>query len=167
MAEITFRGNPIHTSGELPAAGGPAPEFTLTGTDLGDVSNDNYAGQPVVLNVFPSIDTQVCATSVRTFNERVADSGIAVLCVSADLPFAAARFCGAEGIENVKPASAFRSSFGTDYGVTIADGPLAGLLARSVVVIDESGNVAYTELVPDIAQEPNYDAALNAVTSLG
>jgi thiol peroxidase len=167
MAEITFRGNPIHTSGELPAAGGPAPVFTLTGTDLGDVSNDNYAGQPVVLNVFPSIDTQVCATSVRTFNERVADSGIAVLCVSADLPFAAARFCGAEGIENVKPASAFRSSFGTDYGVTIADGPLAGLLARSVVVIDGSGNVAYTELVPDIAQEPNYDAALNAVTSLG
>jgi thioredoxin-dependent peroxiredoxin len=166
MAEITFRGNPINTTGELPAVGEPAPVFRLTGTDLGDVSNDSYAGQPVVLNIFPSIDTQVCATSVRTFNERVADSGVAVLCVSEDLPFAAARFCGAEGIENVKPASAFRSSFGADYGVTIADGPLAGLLARSVVVVDGTGNVAYTELVPEISQEPNYDAALNAVTSL-
>ena len=167
MAEITFRGNPINTTGELPAVGEAAPAFTLTGTDLGDVSNDSYAGQPVVLNIFPSIDTQVCATSVRTFNERVADTGVAVLCVSEDLPFAAARFCGAEGIENVKPASAFRSSFGADFGVTIADGPLAGLLARSVVVVDGTGNVAYTELVPEIAQEPNYDAALEAVTSLG
>jgi thiol peroxidase len=166
MAEITFRGNPIHTAGELPAVGAAAPAFTLTGTDLGDVSNDSYAGQPVVLNIFPSIDTQVCATSVRTFNERVADSGVAVLCVSEDLPFAAARFCGAEGIENVKPASAFRSSFGSDYGVTITEGPLAGLFARSVVVVDGSGNVAYTELVPEIAQEPNYDAALEAVAAL-
>ena len=166
MAEITFRGNPIHTVGELPDIGEPAPAFTLTGTDLGDVSNETYSGQPVVLNIFPSIDTQVCATSVRTFNERAADSGVAVLCISEDLPFASARFCGAEGIENVKPASAFRSSFGTDYGVTIADGPLAGLLARSVVVVDGSGNVAYTELVPEIAQEPNYDAALEAVQSL-
>jgi thiol peroxidase len=167
MAEITFRGNPIHTVGELPAVGEPAPAFTLAGTDLGDVSKDTYAGQPVVLNIFPSIDTQVCATSVRTFNERVADSGVAVLCVSEDLPFASARFCGAEGIENVKPASAFRSSFGGDYGVTITDGPLAGLLARSVVVVDGAGNVAYTELVPEIAQEPNYDAALGAVDALG
>jgi thioredoxin-dependent peroxiredoxin len=166
MAEITFRGNPIHTSGELPAIGEPAPAFTLAGTDLGEVSNGDYSGQPVVLNIFPSIDTQVCATSVRTFNERVADSGVAVLCVSEDLPFAAARFCGAEGIENVKPASAFRSSFGSDYGVTITDGPLAGLLARSVVVLDGAGRVAYTELVPEIAQEPNYDAALQAVTAL-
>ena len=167
MAEITFRGNPIHTGGELPAVGEPAPKYTLTGTDLGDVSNDSYAGQPVVLNIFPSIDTQVCATSVRTFNERVADSGVAVLCVSEDLPFASARFCGAEGIENVKPASAFRSSFGADYGVTLSDGPLAGLLARAVVVVDGSGNVAYTELVPEISQEPNYDAALDAVSKLG
>jgi thioredoxin-dependent peroxiredoxin len=162
MAEISFRGNPIHTVGELPAVGEPAPAFNLTGSDLGDVSTDAYAGRPVVLNIFPSIDTQVCATSVRTFNERVADSGIAVLCVSADLPFAAGRFCGAEGIENVKPASTFRSSFGADYGVTIADGPFAGLLARSVVVVGADGNVAYTELVPEIAQEPNYDAALEA-----
>jgi thioredoxin-dependent peroxiredoxin len=162
MAEITFRGNPIHTVGELPGVGEPAPAFNLTGSDLGDVSKDAYGGRPVVLNIFPSIDTQVCAASVRTFNERVADSGIAVLCVSADLPFAAGRFCGAEGIENVKAASTFRSSFGADYGVTIADGPLAGLLARSVVVVDGNGNVAYTELVPEIAQEPNYDAALEA-----
>jgi thiol peroxidase len=167
MAEITFRGNPIHTVGELPAVGEPAPAFTLAGTDLGDVSKDTYAGQPVVLNIFPSIDTQVCATSVRTFNERVADSGVVVLCISEDLPFASARFCGAEGIENVKPASAFRSSFGGDYEVTITDGPLAGLLARSVVVVDGAGNVAYTELVPEIAQEPNYDAALDAVAALG
>jgi thiol peroxidase len=166
MAEITFRGNPIHTVGDLPAVGEPAPAFNLTGTDLGDVSKDGYAGQPVVLNIFPSIDTQVCATSVRTFNERVADGGVAVLCVSADLPFAAGRFCGAEGIENVKPASTFRSSFGADYGVTMADGPLAGLLARAVVVVDGNGNVAYTELVPDIGQEPNYDAALAAASAL-
>jgi thiol peroxidase len=166
MADITFRGNPIHTVGDLPAVGEPAPAFNLTGTDLGDVTNDVYAGQPVVLNIFPSIDTQVCATSVRTFNERVADGGVAVLCVSADLPFAAGRFCGAEGIENVKPASTFRSSFGADYGVTMADGPLAGLLARAVVVVDGNGNVAYTELVPDIGQEPNYDAALAAASAL-
>ncbi len=162
MAEITFRGNPIHTVGELPAVGEPAPAFNLTGSDLGDVSKDSFAGRPVVLNIFPSIDTQVCATSVRTFNERVADGGVTVLCVSADLPFAAGRFCGAEGIEDVKPASTFRSSFGADYGVTITDGPLAGLLARAVVVVDGEGKVAYTELVPEIAQEPNYDAALAA-----
>ena len=163
MTEITFRGNPIHTVGDLPAVGEPAPAFNLTGTDLGDVSKDGFSGQPVVLNIFPSIDTQVCATSVRTFNERVAENGVAVLCVSADLPFAAARFCGAEGIENVKAASTFRSSFGGDYGVTMTDGPLAGLLARAVVVVDGNGKVAYTELVPEIAQEPNYDAALEAV----
>jgi thioredoxin-dependent peroxiredoxin len=168
MAEITLRGTPIHTSGELPDVGQQAPGFSLTGTDLGDVSNGDYAGTPVVLNIFPSIDTQVCATSVRTFNERAAgQDGVTVLCVSNDLPFAQARFCGAEGIENVKPASAFRSSFGSDYGLKITDGPLAGLLARSVVVIDGAGNVAYTELVPEIAQEPNYDAALQAVADLG
>ena len=160
MAEITFRGNPIHTVGELPAVGEPAPAFTLTGTDLGDVSNDDYAGQPVVLNIFPSIDTQVCATSVRTFNERVADERRHRAVRLRGPALRPPRFCGAEGIENVKPASAFRSSFGADYGVTIADGPLAGLLARSVVVVDGAGNVAYTELVPEIAQEPNYDAAL-------
>ena len=126
LHDSPFRGNPIHTVGELPAVGEPAPAVhPLTGSDLGDVSKDTYAGQPVVLNIFPSIGTQVYAQRAL-FNERVADSGVAVLCVSEDLPFASA-FCGAEGIENVKPASAFRSSFGGDYGVTITDGPLAGL----------------------------------------
>ncbi len=163
MAQITLRGNPINTVGELPAVGSPAPAFNLTGTDLGAVSNDQFSGKPVVLNIFPSIDTPVCATSVRTFNERAAASGASVLCVSKDLPFAQARFCGAEGIENVKTGSAFRDSFGENYGVSIVDGPMAGLLARAVVVIDPDGNVAYTELVPEIAQEPDYDAALAAV----
>jgi thioredoxin-dependent peroxiredoxin len=164
MAQITMRGNPINTSGELPAVGTPAPDFTLTGTDLGSVSSDQFRGKPVLLNVFPSVDTPVCATSVRTFNERAADTGFSVLCVSNDLPFAQKRFCGAEDIENVTTASAFRDSFGTDYGVTITDGPFAGLLARAVVVIGADGNVVYSELVPEIATEPNYDAALAALT---
>ena len=163
MAQITLRGNPINTVGDLPAVGSPAPTFTLVGTDLGAVSNDQFGGKPVVLNIFPSIDTPVCATTVRTFNERAAASGASVLCVSKDLPFAQARFCGAEGIENVKTGSAFRDNFGENYGVSIVDGPMAGLLARAVVVIGADGNVAYTELVPEIAQEPDYDAALAAV----
>ncbi len=164
MAEITLRGNPIHTVGALPAVGGPAPAYSLTGTDLNSVASDDFAGSAVVLNIFPSIDTPTCATSVRTFNQRAAErDGVNVLCVSADLPFAQGRFCGAEGIENVKAASVFRSSFGTDFGVTMSDGPLAGLLARAVVVIGADGNVAYTELVSEIAQEPDYDAALAAL----
>ncbi len=163
MAQITMRGNPINTVGDLPAVGSPAPAFTLTGSDLAPVSNDQFGGKPVLLNIFPSVDTPVCATSVRTFNERAAVGGVSVLCVSNDLPFAQARFCGAEGIENVKSASAFRDSFGQDYGVTIADGPFAGLLARAVVVIGSDGNVTYSELVPEIAQEPIYDAALAAL----
>jgi thiol peroxidase len=163
MAQITMRGNPINTVGELPAVGSPAPGFTLTGTDLGEVSNSQFRGNAVLLNIFPSVDTPVCATSVRTFNERVAAGGVSVLCVSNDLPFAQTRFCGAEGIENVAMASAFRDGFGKDYGVAIADGPFAGLLARAIVVIDADGNIAYTELVPEIAQEPNYDAALAAL----
>ncbi len=162
MAQITLRGNPINTVGDLPAVGSPAPAFTLVGTDLGPVSNDQFSGKPLVLNIFPSVDTPVCATSVRTFNERAAAGGASVLCVSNDLPFALARFCGAEGIDNVKTASSFRDSFGDDYGVSLADGPMAGLLARAIVVIGTDGNVAYTELVPEIAQEPNYDAALAA-----
>lgn len=165
MAQITLRGNAINTVGELPAVGSQAPSFTLTGTDLGPVKSDQFRDKPLLLNIFPSIDTPVCATSVRTFNERAASSGASVLCVSKDLPFAQARFCGAEGIENVKTGSAFRDSFGEDYGVTLADGPMAGLLARAVVVIGTDGKVAYTELVPEIAQEPNYDAALSAVSS--
>ncbi|BBX61649.1 putative thiol peroxidase [Mycobacterium saskatchewanense] len=158
-----MRGNPIKTVGELPSVGSTAPSFNLTGGDLGPVSSDQFSGKPVVLNIFPSVDTPVCATSVRKFNERAAGGGVSVVCVSKDLPFAFSRFCGAEGIENVKTASAFRDSFGEDYGVTIADGPMAGLLARAIVVIGADGKVTYTELVPEIAQEPDYDAALAAV----
>jgi thiol peroxidase len=165
MSQITLRGNPINTVGELPAVGSLAPAFNLTGSDLGAVSNNQFSGKALLLNIFPSVDTPVCATSVRTFNERAAASGASVVCVSKDLPFAFARFCAAEGIENVKTASAFRDSFGEDYGVGITDGPMAGLLARAVVVIGADGNVAYTELVPEIAQEPDYDAALAALNA--
>ena len=163
MAQITLRGNEINTVGELPAVGSPAPAFTLTGGDLSPVSNDQFGGKSVLLNIFPSVDTPVCAKSVKTFNERAGATGASVVCVSKDLPFAQKRFCGAEGTENVTTASAFRDSFGEDYGVTIADGPMAGLLARAVVVIGADGNVSYTELVPEIAQEPDYDAALAAL----
>jgi thiol peroxidase len=163
VAQITLRGNQINTVGELPAIGSQAPGFTLTGTDLGEVTYSQFSGTPVLLNIFPSVDTPVCATSVRTFNERAAAGGVTVLCVSNDLPFAQKRFCGAEGIENVTTASAFRDGFGENYGVTIVDGPMAGLLARAIVVIGADGNVAYTELVPEIAQEPDYDAALAAL----
>ncbi|BBY88967.1 MULTISPECIES: thiol peroxidase [Mycolicibacterium] len=164
MAQITLKGNPINTVGELPAVGSTAPAFTLTGTDLGTVGSDQFSGKPLLLNIFPSVDTPVCATSVRTFNERAAASGVAVLNVSNDLPFAQKRFCGAEGIENVTTGSGFRDSFGADYGITIADGPMAGLLGRAIVVINADGTVAYTELVPEIAQEPDYDAALAALS---
>lgn len=164
MAQITLGGNPISTVGELPAVGAPAPGFTLTGTDMSAVTIDQFSGKPLLLNIFPSVDTPVCAASVRTFNERAAATGVAVLCVSNDLPFAQKRFCGAEDIENVTTASGFRDSFGADYGVTIADGAFAGLLGRAVVVIGADGNVTYTELVPEIAQEPDYDAALAALS---
>lgn len=161
MAEITLQGNPINTVGTVPAAGSVAPAFALTAGDLSEKTLADYAGKSVVLNIFPSIDTGVCATSVRKFNEMAADSGATVLCISADLPFAQGRFCGAEGIENVENLSTFRSaSFGDDYGVRIIDGPLAGVMSRAVVVVDADGNVAYSEQVPEIAQEPNYDAAM-------
>ena len=164
MAQITLGGNPINTVGDLPAVGSPAPGFTLTGTDMGAVTNDQFSGKPLLLNIFPSVDTPVCAMSVRTFNERAAATGVAVLCVSNDLPFAQKRFCGAEGIENVTTASGFRdSSFGTDFGITMADGAFAGLLGRAVVVVGADGNVVYSELVPEVGQEPNYDAALAAL----
>jgi len=163
MAQITLRGNAINTVGELPAVGSAAPQFTLTGTDLSEVTSEQFRGKPLLLNIFPSVDTPVCATSVRVFNERAEASGLTVLCVSNDLPFAQKRFCGAEGIENVITASAFRDSFGEDYGVKIVDGPMAGLLARAVVVIGADGNVAYSELVPEIAAEPSYDAGLDAL----
>jgi len=163
MAQITLHGNAINTVGDLPPVGSPAPAFTLTGADLAAVSSDQFRGKSLLLNIFPSIDTPVCAKSVHTFDERAAASGASVLCVSKDLPFAQKRFCGAEGTENVSTASAFRDSFGEAYGVTISDGPMAGLLARAIVVIGPDGNVAYTELVPEIAQEPDYDAALAAL----
>ena len=166
MATTAFLGNPVNTSGDLPAVGGTAPAFTLTGGDLGAVSSDGLAGGRVVLNIFPSIDTGVCAQSVRTFNERAAGlEDTTIVCVSADLPFAAGRFCGAEGIENVTTASTFRSpEFLGDYGVGMVDGPLVGLCARAVVVIDSDGTVLHSQLVDDIASEPDYDAA---IASLG
>ena len=164
MAESTRGGNPIHTNGDLPAVGGPAPDFTLTKADFSAVSAADLAGRQVILNIFPSIDTGVCATSVRTFNERAAGLDATVLCVSADLPPAAARFCGAEGIDNVSTASTFRNPEVLDaYGVRMTDGKLEGLAARAVVVIGADGNVAHSELVPEIAQEPDSVAAIAAL----
>jgi thiol peroxidase len=164
MATITFKGTPIHTIGELPAQGSSAPDFVLVKQDLSETVLADYKGKRLVLNIFPSIDTGVCAMSVRKFNEKAAAlKNTVVLCVSMDLPFAQSRFCGAEGIKNVVTASSFRSAFGDHYGVTIADGPLAGLLSRAVVVVSETGKVLNTEQVPEIAQEPNYDAALAAL----
>ncbi|GAB47465.1 thiol peroxidase [Mobilicoccus pelagius] len=161
MATTALKGNPVQTSGDLPGVGGKAPGFTLTGTDLTDLTAADLEGRRVVLNIFPSIDTGVCAQSVRTFNERAADlEDTTVVCVSQDLPFALSRFCGAEGIENVTAASSFRGDFGRRYGVQMVDGPFRGLLARAVVVLDTDGKVLHTELVPEIGQEPDYDAAL-------
>lgn len=164
MASITFQNAPVRTVGDLPAVGSTAPAFELVGADLSPVTSASLAGQRVVLSVFPSVDTGVCAQSVREFNKRAAGlDGVTVVCVSMDLPFAAARFCGAEGIDGVVTASGFRSTFGADYGVTMADGPLAGLYSRAVVVLDEHGTVLYTEQVPEITQEPDYEAALAAL----
>jgi len=165
MAQITLKGNPIRTAGDLPTVDAPAPAFTLTKTDLSDVELSGFSGKSLVLNIFPSIDTGVCAQSVRRFNEEAAKrDGTEVLCISCDLPFAFNRFCGAEGIENVTSLSTFRHpEFGTAYGVTMTDGPLKGLLSRAVVVIDPSGKVVYTEQVPEIGQEPDYAAALAAL----
>jgi thiol peroxidase len=162
MAQITLKGNPIHTTGDLPKVGAQAPNFTLVRTDLSECSGKDFAGQRVVLNIFPSLDTPTCAASVRKFNARANEKpNTTVLCVSADLPFAQKRFCGAEGLDHVVPASSFRSAdFGQAYGVTVVDGPLQGLLARAVVVVDEKGRVVHTELVPEIAHEPDYNAAL-------
>lgn len=162
MATTHLGETPVQTAGDLPAVGAAAPAFALTRSDLSPVSLEDFAGKRVILNIFPSIDTAVCAMSVRTFNtEAAALENAVVVCASADLPFALSRFCGAEGIENVITASTFRSdSFGTDYGVKMIDGKLAGLMARAVVVIDESGTVAHAELVPAIGQEPDYAAAL-------
>jgi len=166
MAQTALRGNPINTAGDLPSVGSSAPDFALTGSDLGAVSLADFAGQRLVLNIFPSVDTPTCATSVRTFNEQAGSlENTTVLCVSADLPFAQGRFCGAEGIESVTTASTFKNpEFLETYGVGMSDGPLEGLCARAVVVVDEGGNVVYNQLVGEIADEPDYEAA---IASLG
>ena len=165
MAEITLGGNPVHTSGELPEVGSDAPTFSLVGADLGEFDASAFAGKNLILNIFPSVDTGVCSASVRKFNELAAGlDNATVFCISNDLPFAMSRFCGAEGIENVTVASGFRSSFGDDYGLTLTDTGMRGLLARAVVVLDEAGKVTYTELVPNIGQEPDYDAAVAALS---
>lgn len=164
MAQITLDGNPINTVGDLPAVGSAAPAFTLVDAELGEITLEEFRGKKVVLNIFPSLDTGVCANSVREFNKRAAAlEGTQVVNVSMDLPFAQGRFCAAEGIDDVATGSAFRSSFGEDYGVRIADGPLAGVLSRAVVVIDENGVVTYTEQVPEIKQDPNVDGAVAAL----
>ena len=164
MATVTLKGNPFNTSGNLPALGSKAPSFNLVKTDLSEVTAASLAGKRIVLNIFPSVDTPTCAQSVRTFNAQASSiNNTVVVCASQDLPFALARFCGAEGLSNVVPASAFRSSFASDYGVKMVDGPLAGLTARAVVVLDTDGKVLHTELVSEIANEPNYDAALKAL----
>ncbi|HCG55830.1 MULTISPECIES: thiol peroxidase [Brevibacterium] len=164
MATTAFQGTPVKTVGNLPDKGVQAPAFSLVGNDLGEVNSQDTAGKRVVLNIFPSVDTGVCADSVRKFNELAASlENTTVLCVSNDLPFAQARFCGAEGIENVVTASSFRSAFGKEFGVTMVDGPLAGLLARSVVVLDEKGTVIHKQLVDEIGTEPDYDSAVAAL----
>lgn len=162
MASITLKGNPINTAGELPATGTPAPDFELVSQDLAIVKLNDFPGWRV-LNIFPSVDTPVCATSLRTFSQKATSGGVSVLNVSADLPFAFKRFCGAEGIEGAETLSTYRGDFAQDYGLEIVDGPLAGLCARAVVVVNPEGTVTYTELVPEIAQEPDYDAALAAL----
>ena len=164
MATVTLKGNAVETVGQLPAIGNPAPAFTLVQGDLSELSSESLSGQRVVLNIFPSVDTPTCATSVRKFNEQASSlDNTTVVCVSMDLPFAMARFCGAEGLSNVKVGSAFRSSFGDDYGVTFSNGPLKGLLSRSVVVIGEDGKVLHTEQVAETADEPDYEAALKVL----
>lgn len=165
MATVTLKGNKINTSGELPKTGTKAPEFTLVKTDLSSASLGDYKGSKVVLNIFPSVDTGTCAASVRAFNKEVSDmENTKVLCISRDLPFAMARFCGAEGLDNVISLSDFRNQkFGKDYGLEFTDGPLEGLLSRVVIVLDEEGNVAYSEQIAETVDEPNYEAALNAI----
>ena len=165
MAQITFKGNPVQTAGSLPNVGSAAPDFRLTGTDLADIQLSNLRGKRVVLNIFPSVDTGICAASARKFNQLASGmENTVVLNISKDLPFAHNRFCAAEGLKDVHGASQFKdNAFSAAYGVDMTDGPLAGLMSRAVVVVNEEGNVTYTEQVPEIAQEPNYDAAIAAL----
>jgi len=163
MAQITLKGDPVHTIGELPKVGDKAPDFLLTKTDLSDISLKDVSGKKIILNIFLGVDTSVCSISLARFNEEIRkfDNAI-VVGVSMDLPFAHARFCEAEGMENVITASELRNrEFGSNYGVRMVDGPLAGLLARAIVVIDENSKVIYTQLVREISEEPDYDKALN------
>jgi len=165
MAKITLRGNPISTSGSLPEKGSKAPAFSLVKSDLSTLTLEELAGKKIILHISPSLDTGICATAVRKFNVVAAGmENTVVLAITKDLPFAHGRFCSTEGIDNVTTLSGFRdTSFGKAYGVDILDGPMAGLYARSIVVIDEKGKVVYTELVPEIVQEPDYDRALAAL----
>ena len=165
MATVTLQGNPVSVQGELPAVGSKAPDFKLTGADLSDVTLGDFAGKKLILNIYPSVDTGTCAASTRQFNERMnGRDDVVVLCASQDLPFAFSRFCGAEGLDNIQTASTFRSpNFLDAYGVKIAEGPMTGLCARAVVVVDEQGQVVHNQLVAEIADEPDYEAALNAL----
>lgn len=164
MAKTALKGNPVDTNADLPSVGSKAPEFTLVKTDLSEANLAEFSGKRLVLNIFPSIDTPTCAQSVRTFNSQAsAMENTVVACVSQDLPFAQARFCGAEGLENVVSLSGFRSTFAKDYGVEIINGPLVGLTARAVIVLDTEGQVTHVELVGEIANEPDYAAALAAL----
>lgn len=164
MATITLKGNAINTLGSLPEIGSKAPDFTLTNTDLSEVSLSDLKGSNVILNIFPSVDTSTCAMSVRTFNQKASElDNTKVLCISKDLPFAHARFCGAEGIDNVLSLSDISGDFGKDYQLAFADGPLKGLHSRAIVILDTEGKVIYNEQVAETADEPNYDAALSAL----
>lgn len=165
MAHVKFNGNETEIAGNLPEVGQKLPEFTLVGTDLSEVTNKDFEGKRLVISLFPSVDTGVCAAQLRSFNEKAAGlDNTVVLSVSRDLPFAQERFCAAEGIENVVSASDFRSDFGEKVGITLQGSPLKGLLARSVVVTDEEHKVIYTELVDEVTTEPNYDAAIEALS---
>lgn len=165
MSQVKFKGNTVNTAGSLPGIGSKAPDFTLTGGDLSPKSLSDFSGKKVVLNIFPSIDTGVCAASVRTFNEKAAQfDNTVVLCISKDLPFAQGRFCAAEGLDNVITLSEYKdSNFSDAYNVQFVDGPLEGLLSRSVIVLDEEGKVIYTEQVAETTDEPDYDAAVAAL----
>ncbi len=165
MASVTLKGNPVNTCGDLPAVGSVAPNFVLSNAKLADTALKDYAGKKKILNIVPSLDTPTCQVSTRAFNEKAAAlEGTVVLVISADLPFAQNRFCTTEGLENVIPLSSFRSSFAKDYGVELVDSKLAGLTSRAVVVLDENNRVLYTQLVGEIAEEPDYDQALAAVS---
>lgn len=164
MSTVTFKGTPVSTAGSLPEVGTTAPDFVLVGSDLSEKNLASFAGKKKILTINPSYDTGVCQAAARTFNKRVSErSDVVVLLVSADLPFAQSRFCEADGLKQVVPVSTFRSTFGKDYGVTMTSGPLAGLTARSVVVLDENNKVVHSQLVPEIVQEPDYEAVIGSI----